>query len=365
MRILYFTESDSPHDRRFLVALGKTKHQVYALRQKSYSPEEVVGIIGVEWPQGQPDWMSWQGWQGGIEQLKIIISNIKPDLVHAGPIQGPALVTALTGFHPLLTMSWGSDILLRARRSPWMQFATRYVLDHTDIFLADCKTVAIKAEKYGYKSKPVVTFPWGVDLEHFSLTNGDSTGKKLRQTLGWQDNFIIFCNRSWSPVYGVDLLAKAFVKAVHKDPNLRLILAGTGPKEGVIQNILNSVHDKVVYPGNISLDDLPGFYCAANLFISPSYCDGSSISLIEALACSKPVLVSDIPSNQEWVVGGVNGELFNTGDKADLTQKIFQMAEDPDLENFGKKARNIAESKADWKLNFQQLLNAYEMSMEK
>ena len=364
MRILYFTESDSPHDRRFLTALGKTKHQVYTLRQKPCSPEKIDGITSVEWPNGQPDWLSWLGWQGGVEQLKIIINSVEPDLVHAGPVQGPAMVTALTGFHPLITMSWGSDILLYAKRSPWMQFATRYVLDHTNTFLADCQTVALEAEKFGYNSKPVVTFPWGVDLDHFSLVNGDKTGRLLRQTLGWENKFILFCNRSWSPVYGVNLLAEAFVKAVNHNSELRLLLAGFGPQMKLIKKILNPVEDKVFYPGNLSLEDLPGFYCGADLFISPSFCDGSSISLLEALACSKPVLVSDIPSNQEWVVGGVNGELFNTGDKADLTQKVLQMAEDPDLEKFGIKARIIAESKADWKQNFQQLLNAYEISVQ-
>ena len=56
MRLLYFTEADSPHDQRFLRALAGTNHQVYALRQKASQPKASQGIIELSWPDGQPDW---------------------------------------------------------------------------------------------------------------------------------------------------------------------------------------------------------------------------------------------------------------------------------------------------------------------
>ncbi|HEY9122347.1 MAG TPA: glycosyltransferase, partial [Brevefilum sp.] len=105
MRVLYFTERDSPHDQRFLRALSGTAHDVYALRQKVTFPNTPGGIIELNWPGGQPDWRSWGGWQMALVGFQKILENIQPDLVHAGPIQGPALLTALSGFQNLVTMS--------------------------------------------------------------------------------------------------------------------------------------------------------------------------------------------------------------------------------------------------------------------
>lgn len=313
----------------------------------------------MDWLDPPPDWSYWAGWKAGRDQLSEILNIIKPDVVHAGPLQGAAFLTALTGFHPLLTMSWGSDLLLRAKRSPWMRWATHYTLERTDTLLADCCTVADEAARYGFPPERIVRFPWGVDLAHFSPENGESAGKILRREWGWEEKVIIFCNRAWSPLYGVDVLARAFVLAMRENPELRLLLAGTGPQDDMIQRILAPVRDKVSYPGQLPREDLPGYYCAADFFVSPSHSDGSSVSLMEALACGRPVLVSDIPSNREWVKPGDVGDLFVDGDVPSLKGKLLMMAVDPQLGVYGMRARALAERQADWDRNFQILLNAY------
>ena len=365
MRVLYFTVGDSPHDRRFLRALGGTSHQIFVLRKMSCLPMTPAGVVEIGWPQGQPDWSHWHGWQAGIGQLKGIIHEVRPDILHAGPVQGPALLAALAGFHPLLTISWGSDLLLQAGRSPWMRYATRYTLDRTDFLLADCQTVADEALHYGFPATNLVQFPWGVDLDHFSVQNGQEDGLALRRALGWKGNFVILCNRTWAPPYGVDLLAKAFVKAVAVNHNLRLLLVGDGPQRDLIRRILDNLGEYVECPGWVDRATLPGYYCAADLYVSPSHCDGSSVSLLEALACSRPALVSDIPSNQEWVSPGVNGDLFHDNDSGSFIEKLCSMSCDPGLEPLGERSRVIAEERADWSENFAHLLEAYQQAVRR
>jgi L-malate glycosyltransferase len=362
MRVLYFTARDTPHDRRFLNALARTSHQIYALRQYACLPDSLDGITELSWHLGQPDWSDWRGWKHGKSQLVDMVAQIQPDLVHAGPVQGPALLTALAGFHPLVTMSWGSDLLLRAKRSPWMRFVSQYTLDRTDVFLGDCQTVLAAAASFGFPKNKMVCFPWGVDLEHFSPHNGWATGQALRESLGWQEKFIILCNRTWSQLYGVDVLATAFVNGVNENDDLRLILVGDGPQTSLIHKILAPVADKVSFPGWLCRNDLPGAYCAADLFVSPSHSDGSSISLLEALACGRPVLVSDIPSNREWVNPDI-GVLFRDGDVTSLQGKLLQLAADPDLSRYGTAARMLAEDRADWQKNFLKLIKAYQMAV--
>jgi glycosyltransferase involved in cell wall biosynthesis len=85
---------------------------------------------------------------------------------------------------------------------------------------------------------------------------------------------------------------------------------------------------------------------------------------MEALACGRPVLVSDIPANMEWVSEGVNGWLFPDGDTAALAQKILEiMDRRHELDAVSRAARKSAEQRADWSKNFAVLLQAYQQAV--
>ncbi len=91
------------------------------------------------------------------------------------------------------------------------------------------------------------------------------------------------------------------------------------------------VLDRVHFGGQVGQKDLPRWYHMADLYISPSHVDGSSVSLMEALASGLPCLVSDIPGNREWIEDGVNGWLFRDGDVDDLAEKILVCDQKPQV----------------------------------
>ncbi len=178
---------------------------------------------------------------------------------------------------------------------------------------------------------------------------------------------MLFCNRSWEPRYGVDVLARAFVSVARQRDDVSLLLLGAGSQAQSIRQILMTGHalERVQFGGQVSQADLPRWYHMADLFISPSHVDGSSVSLMEALACGLPVLVSDIPANKEWVVDGDNGWLFPDGDPDALARKILDVMDRRDtLEPVRRRARETAESRADWSKNFNVLLAAYERTVQ-
>ena len=303
--------------------------------------------------------------------LKRIIKEIKPDLIHAGPIQTCAFLAVLSGFHPILTMSWGFDLMQDAERNGWMKRITRYVLRHSDFFTSDAQITRDKAVAYGMNPDRTVVFPWGVDLKHFSpeqLTVSKKTQVvKPKTQNARRKSFVLFCNRSWEPRYGVDVLAKAFVKVAKQREEVSLLLLGGGSQTNALRQILmnGGVLDRVQFGGHVSQRDLPRWYHMADLYISPSHVDGSSVSLMEALACGLPALVSDIPANQEWVSEGVNGWLFPDGNADILAEKILAViAQRRKLTQIGRAARRSAEERADWKKNFAKLLEAYEQTIQ-
>ncbi len=112
------------------------------------------------------------------------------------------------------------------------------------------------------------------------------------------------------------MIARAFVIAASKRPELRLTLLGSGSQSASIRQILliGAVYDRVLFPGQVSFSDLPDYYRNADLYISASHSDGTSISLLEAFACGNPAIVPDIPGNREWITPGENGWLFPDGD---------------------------------------------------
>jgi glycosyltransferase involved in cell wall biosynthesis len=119
--------------------------------------------------------------------------------------------------------------------------------------------------------------------------------------------------------------------------------------------------DRVHFGGHVTQANLPRWYHLADLYISPSHVDGSSVTMMEALASGLPCLVSDIPGNREWIEEGVNGWLFRDGDVDDLTEKILNAIKNrKSFDKIGEAARKTAEQKADWKKNFGKLLETYQ-----
>jgi len=244
-------------------------------------------------------------------------------------------------------------------RNRWWGWVTGYVFKRSAYFTSDAMVTRDKAVAYGMNPEHTVVFPWGVDLDHFAPNNGKTEQR--------ENGFALFCNRSWEPRYGVDVLARAFVRAAQSRPELSLTLLGGGSQGARIRQILlnGGVLDQVTFGGQISQTELPRWYHWADVYISPSHVDGSSVSLMEALASGLPCLVSDIPANKEWVTEGENGWLFPDGDVDALAAKILQvMDQRKSLLKIGSAARAVAEERADWKKNSAKLMQAYEQALQ-
>lgn len=368
MRILYFSRDYTVHDHRFLSALAETEYTVFFLRLEKRGMQREGRSI--------PDGVEQVLWSGGKEiveraaypqfsnELKQVLERVEPDVVHAGSVQTAALVTAMAGFQPLVTMSWGYDLLMDAERTAQLKADTIAALEGTTVLVCDCQAVVEKAVDFGFDPNRIVKFPWGVDLTHFY-----PQGRKAdRQPLEWTaENFILLSLRAWEPIYDVKTIVRGFYSAVQKQPQLRLILLGGGSQASQLQQMLldAGVTDKVHFGGRVGFDELPCYYRTADIYLSASLTDGSSVSLMEALACGKPAILSDIPGNQEWIDQST-GWFFPVGDWEALSDTILQAYHQREKvrSTMRLNARVLAEQRADWQKNFAKLLDAYQMAME-
>jgi glycosyltransferase involved in cell wall biosynthesis len=371
MRILYFSRDFNTHDHRFLSALGKSEHEVGFLQlEHRVRPLESrpipAEIQQIQWSGGQESVSLIHGLRL-VTSLKKVIQEYKPDIIQAGPVQRSALITALAGFHPLVTMSWGYDLLMDVNNGPTWKWATRFVLKRSDAMVGDCSTIRNLAIKYGMAPNRIIIFPWGANIQKYTPADV-KWHSPIRKRLGWgEEKFVLLSTRSWSEIYGVSDLAKAFVHAQRKYPGMRLLMLGDGPLAPTIKQIFKQgdVEDFVHFPGQIPQEQLPEYYRSADLYISTSHSDGTSISMLEALASGTPVLLTDIPGNREWVESdGEVGWLFGDGDIESLLDGILNAFENrQDLPAMGLAARQIAESRANWEVNFPQLFKAYKVAL--
>jgi len=368
MRIFYFSKAYTTHDHRFLKKIAGNGHEVFFLTlehdshfclEKRPLPAGVQFVSWNKWPSmsGKPDVLLQS-----IPEFELILNDIRPDLIHAGPVQSCGFITAISGFHPFLLMSWGSDILFDSDKDNLWRWVTRYTLQHSDMFFCDCDAVRQRVQELvAYPKNQIIQFPWGIDLKEFTPGSANSS---LREHSGWKDVFIILSTRSWEPIYGIETVLSAFHSAYKRDPRLRLLLLGKGSLATQLQSFIDGhgLYDVIIQPGIVPHESLPEYYRSADLYLSCSQSDGTSISLIEAMGCGLPVLVTDLPGNREWVKHGENGWLAPANDSdlfADyLLQSVHQTKDT--RQKIGITNRRITETRANWDQNIQILLNAYQ-----
>lgn len=363
MKILYLSRGFSPHDHRFLSAIAGAAERTYFGRLQSelvYENRSLPsGVEELDWTRSfsQP-----ASHAEAVQALSGLIEHVQPDLVHAGPIPSVAYAAAETGFSPLVSMSWGSDILVDAQSDP-ARSAARFTLDHSALAFADCRTVEDELAALGMPIENIVVFPWGVDLEHFSL----QPTSPVRAGLNWESMRVVLSTRSLESHYGADVVVDGFIQAAEHDPLLRLIQLGQGSLYEQLEGKLTEagLTERVHFAGQIGFERLPEYYGAADLYVTASKADGSSISLLEAMASGLPALVSDIPGNREWVKEDETGWFYPVGNRDALAEALRQafLMEDR-FESMGNSARRVVEQRADWNHGVETMLAAYQRVLQ-
>ncbi|ATH61022.1 glycosyltransferase [Staphylococcus nepalensis] len=144
-----------------------------------------------------------------------------------------------------------------------------------------------------------------------------------------------------SPEKGFDNLIKAFSGIVEANPNARLYILGDGPLKHQLNKLIESLNlSEHVFlmgqkrnPFNIMKD--------CELFVLPSYYEGQSMVLLEALTVGIDILASDIPANQYVLDYGKYGMLsFNDSESLQASIQQFISGETPDYAKFDPELYN-------------------------
>lgn len=340
MKILYVSRSWTQHDQRFVAAWAALGADV---DHASVDSIEGLGPLDAASPRFG-------------SQLAAHLRQFMPDVVHAGPLCDVAPVVANVWDGPLIAMSWGFDLMSEVELDTDACCRAKRVIARADRLVIDNDAPRNRAIALGALPSRIVQFPWGVDIEIFSP--GVSA---LRRSLGWGPHLrVVLCTRRHEEVYGVELVIDAFVIAARQSNCLRLILAGGGSLTKLYKDLVRiaGMQDRVVFLGELDQQRLADAYRSADLYVSASHVDGTSISLLEAMATGVPVCVSNIPGNAEWVNGGT-GITFADGAIDELTgvlQKFASGQLEGELPRRVATAMEVVRRRANWQQIIKELL---------
>ena len=360
MRLLYFTKDYTTHDRRFLAKMVESPHEVLLLCLQDDGSRADLDVL----PKGVRA-IRWKGVEAAatpdacvrlMPVFSQVLEAVNPDLVHAGPLPSCAFIAALSGVRPLMVMSWGSDILFEAKDNPLTSWACTYALAHADAFVVDCDAVREEIRAVtGANNDRFVQFPWGLELARFGLPPPHARRP---------GEITVLCTRAWESVYGVETALHSFALAHAEEPRLRLVLIGKGSLAPVVEATIERYRlgAFVRRPGRVPEAELGEYFMSADVYLSCALSDGTSVSLLEAMAHGVPAVVTDVGGNPEWIEPECGGWLAPVGDARAFAMGILRAAR---LDDASRKAlvdrnRRIIEERADWHRNTRRLLDAYD-----
>jgi glycosyltransferase involved in cell wall biosynthesis len=175
-------------------------------------------------------------------------------------------------------------------------------------------------------NRPGVIIPEGVDVDYFRYNKAVRARMRKKLSIADDEFALLYSGRLVESKGIIELITA--VKALPKDVSskLKLILIGNVESEGVKKE-LRSVSNKpwYIYHEPVGRDEIKNFYCCADSFVLPSYYEGVSSSLIEAMSAGLPTIVTRAGGNVEVITNNRNGLMVEPRNPAGLKDAIVKM----------------------------------------
>jgi len=257
-----------------------------------------------------------------IPKLAKVIREVKPDIVHtrnwgaadgiiAGRLAGvPSIIHGEHGWN--MDDPQGLNSRRRLMRKALSFAVSRYVAVSEDIrkWLIEC---------VGVKDSKVLKILNGVDTEKFQ----PGVNPKFREQLGFSKNGLtIGTVGRLDPIKDQRLLLEAFTLVSSSRKDLMLVIIGDGPERQNLESYRDSLHcrDRIRFLGE--RDDVDRVLRVLDIFVLPSKNEGTSNTILEAMATGLPVIATAAGGNPELVSQNRTGLLFPAGDLKGIVEAL-------------------------------------------
>ncbi|HVF39133.1 MAG TPA: glycosyltransferase family 4 protein [Gemmatimonadaceae bacterium] len=283
--------------------------------------------------------------------LRRVAREYNADLVLT--LYGGSLAAAayLSGFRPYIVYVVGSDVLLA---TTLQKLIARVTLTKSSVVLANGQHLAEATARLAPSAK-VEPLYLGVDVGAYSPTRGE------------RNHYAMVCTRGFLELYDNATIVRALGALEQVPVDFTMSFLSSGPLLPEAQRLADDLisplwRDRVIFLGGTKHEELRTIIKSASFYLSASLSDGTSSSLLEAMASGLIPIVSDIPANREWITDGKNGLLFAPGDHNGLAEAIRRALRNEGwMENARMTNRKLVEERANADMTMQKLLEIITM----
>jgi len=326
MRIAMIAHTNAPWTEPYARFLASDGHE---LKLISFHPDRLPGVdcefVGHDPFRSHRDKYLFIT---RVPRVRRILQEFSPDVVLACYIISNGLTAALAWDGPLVVSARGAGVLRQTRSGePGPPTALRarllrYICRRATRVHAVSEEIVDRLAAIGVPREMMDCFPLGIDLNRFPLTASVPRGDPLH----------IICTRRHEAVYQNHVIVDALARLGEAGRVFRCTFVGGGSlleqcREQIRQSGLD---DCVRCVGPISHERIPAWLATAHVYVSASVSDGTSSSLLEALAGGLFPVVSRIRANHNWIREGETGLFFEAGRADQLAAALARVLDHPE-----------------------------------
>ncbi|MBM3452299.1 MAG: glycosyltransferase family 4 protein [Bacteroidetes bacterium] len=246
------------------------------------------------------------------KKIKEVVEQFSPTHIHVHQANSYAFFTAraISKKENMFLTAWGSDILLLPKRSFFWKKMVQYSLNRFSFFTADSQEVADQIIKLVTVKNRVLVANFGIEIHEVSTKKEN----------------VIYSNRLHKPLYRVNKVIGAFHRFLQTNPteNWKLVIGAVGTETDKLKEMVTElgIENQVEFVGWVDNELNRNYYAKSKFWISLPESDATSISLLEAMAYGCVPIVSNLPSNKEWIKEGENGFIVQDLEEEYLSEML-------------------------------------------
>ena len=276
------------------------------------------------------------------------VARVEPDVLVAHFLTVNGWHAWLSGFHPYAVSLWGSDVFIAPKKWRIVNLLARLTLRSADLVTANSQALRLGALDLGAPPERTEVVQLGVDLTEFTA-GPDPVA--IRARLGLEGKRVIFSPRPIAPLYRQSVVVEALAQL---PPDVVVLMSRFRARPDDLEAIERKARtmglaDRVMVLPEIEQAEVADFYRLADVVVSIPQSDSTAAVLLEALACEKQVVASDLPSVREWLWELDPSFLVPVDDPGATAAAVLSvLAQSPDERaNLGSRARQIVVERAD------------------
>lgn len=356
-KLCLLANAASPHTEKWALALSRRGWSVELI---SFLPAEIPGVKVHLVPPvfgRKIDFILRVRW------VKEKVQELNPDILHAHYATSFGFLGAISSVHPFITSAWGSDIFSFPKQSPFHRILLEWILGKADYLCSTSHVMAQEMYRHIELGKKINIIPFGVDVTQFAPPENSPESLQTNDQGKAQGKVVFGVAKYLQPVYGLDLLLKAFAQLNSLEPGRALLkIAGDGPELSRLQALAArlDITDQVEWVGAMPNSEIARFYQNLDVVVVPSRQESFGVTAVEGSACARPIIASRVGGLPEVVLDGETGIMVEPENVEKLMEAMKVMIDHPEeRERMGQAGREFVLRSYDWEENVTQMEEVY------